>query len=59
MINTIATNFMSTASISCGNKKVRDCFISHTVLLAIMLLLTIVIIGYHYGKQNCINSLTI
>ena len=31
--NTIATNVMSTASINCHSKKVRDCYILHTVLL--------------------------
>ena len=29
--NTIATNVTSTASINCHSKKVRDCFILHTV----------------------------
>ena len=48
--NTIATNVTSTASINC--KKVRDCFILHTVLLAIILLLIIAIICYHYAKQK-------
>ena len=32
--NTIATNAMSTASINCHSKKVRDYYILHTVLLA-------------------------
>ena len=39
--NTIATkkaNVTSTASISCYSKKVRDCYILHTVLLVILLL---------------------
>ena len=30
--NTIATNVTSTASINCHSKKVRDCYILHTVL---------------------------
>ena len=49
---------MSTASISCQTKKAKDCFIFHRVLLVIILLLTITIIWYHYGKQKCINILT-
>ena len=53
--NTIATkkaNGTSTASINCHNKKVRDCYILHTVLLVIILLLIITIICYHYAKQK-------
>ena len=52
--NTIATNFTSIASINCHSKKVRDCYILHTVLLVIILLLmiTITIICYHYAKQE-------
>ena len=46
---TIATNVKSTASIKFHNIEVRDCCILHTVLLAIMLLLTIC---YHYAKQK-------
>ena len=49
---TIATNTMSTTSINCYNKKIRDCHILHTVLLAIILLLIITIICYHYPKQK-------
>ena len=49
---TIATNITSTASINCQNKKVKNCFILHTVLLAIILLLIIIIIYYHYAKQK-------
>ena len=37
--NTIATNVRSTASINCHSMKVRDCYILHTVLLAIIFLL--------------------
>ena len=36
--NTIATNVTSTASINCHSKKERDCYILHTVLVAIILL---------------------
>ena len=45
---TIATNVTSTASINCHSKKVRDCYILHTVLL----LLIIIIICYHFAKQK-------
>ena len=44
MTNTIATNITSTASKNCHSKKVRDCYILHTVLLVIILLLIITII---------------
>ena len=50
--NIIATNVMSTASVKCHNKKVRDCYILHIVLLVIILLL-IIIICYYYAKQKC------
>ena len=53
----IATNVTSTASINCHCKKVKHCYILHTALLAIILLLTITIIRYHYDKQKCINTL--
>ena len=56
--NTIATN----VSINCDSKKVKnkiDCYILHTVLLAIILLL---IICYYYAKhrskQKVIDALT-
>ena len=48
---TIATNVMSTASINCHSIKVRDCYILHTALLAVMLLL-IITICYHYAKRK-------
>ena len=51
--NTMATNVTSTASINCHSKKVRDCYIFHTVLLVIILLLIITIMCYHYTKQKC------
>ena len=44
--NTITKNVTSTASISCHSKKVRDCYILHTILLVIKLLLIIIIICY-------------
>ena len=52
MTNTIATNVTSTTSVNCHSKKVKDCYILHTVLLAVMLLLIITIIGYHYAKHK-------
>ena len=58
MANTIATNVTGAASINCHSKKVRDCYILHTVLLAIILLLIINIICYYYAKQKGINTLT-
>ena len=48
--NTIARNVLSTASINCRSNKVRDCYIFHTFLLAIILLLIIIIICYFYAK---------
>ena len=50
--NTTAKNVMSTAPINCHSKKVRDCYILHTVLLVIILLLIITIICYQYVKQK-------
>ena len=52
--NTVATNVTSTASINCHSKKVRDCYILHTVLLVI-----ITIICYNFAKKICNNALTI
>ena len=45
--STIATNVMSTASVNCHGKKGKDCYILHTVLSAIRLLLIIIIICYY------------
>ena len=50
--NTIATNVLSTASINCHSKKVRDYYILHTVLSVTIILLIITIICYHYVKQE-------
>ena len=50
--NTVAINVKSTASINWHSKKVRDCYILHTVLLAIILILIFTIICYHYAKQK-------
>ena len=59
MTNTIATNVTK----NCHSKKVRNCYILHGVLLAIILLLLITIICFHYAKhrwkQIIINKLTI
>ena len=52
MTNTIATNVTNSSSINCHRKKVRDFYILHTVLLAIILLLIITIICYHYAKHR-------
>ena len=49
---TIATNVTSAASINCDSIKVRCFHILHTVLWAIILLLVIIIICYHYAKQK-------
>ena len=59
MTITIATNVWITASINCHHKKVRDCYILHTVLLAIILLFMITIICYYYAKQKGINAITV
>ena len=53
--NTIAVNVTSRTSIHCHDKKVRykiDCYIFHTVLSAIMLLLIITIICYLYPNDK-------
>ena len=59
MANTIATNIVSTASLNCHSKKVRDCFILHTVLLLIILLSITIIVCYYYAKQKGVNGRTI
>ena len=46
MRNTIATN----VPINSDDEKVRYCYILHTVLLVIKLLLIITIVCYHYKK---------
>ena len=51
MTITIARN----VSINCHSKKVRykiQCYVSHTILLAIILLLIIAIICYYYAKHT-------
>ena len=50
--NTIATNVKSTACINCQSKKVRDCYILHTILSTIILPLIITIICHYYAKQK-------
>ena len=50
--NTVATNVTSTATINFHSKKVRHCYISHTVLLVIISLLIIIFICYHHAKQK-------
>ena len=60
--NTIAPNIKN----NCHSRKVRytfDCYILHTVLLATILLLKIIIISYcyakHWSKQKDFDALTI
>ena len=50
--NTIATNVTSTVSINGHGKKVIDCYILQTVVLAIMLLLVINIVCYYFANQK-------
>ena len=49
---TIGTNVPSAASINCNSIKARDCFILHTILPAIILLLITIITCYHFAKQK-------
>ena len=58
MTNGIVTNVTSTASIICHSEKVKDYYILYTVLFAVMLLLIITIICYHYAKEKYIKTLT-
>ena len=50
--NNITTNVTNTASINCHSKKVRDFYILHKVLLAIILILIFTIVCYHYANQK-------
>ena len=50
--NTITTNVTSTVTINCHVKKVRGCYILHTVLLVVILMLIFTIICYHYAKKK-------
>ena len=43
---------MSTSSINCHSKKVRERYISHTALLVIIILLIIITIFYYYEKKR-------
>ena len=55
VIPIISANVASTMLTISDDKKVRykmDCYILHTVLLAIILLLLIAIICYHYEKHG-------
>ena len=61
-----AKYYTTNVSINCHNENVRykfDCYISHTILLAIILLLIITIICYYYAKhrskQKGIDAITI
>ena len=57
--NTIATNVTSSASIYFHCKKVKDCYILHTILLVIVLLLIITIVCYHCVNERRINTIII
>ena len=48
MTNTIATNVTK----NCHIEKVRNCYVLHTVLLMIILLLVNAITCYHYAKTK-------
>ena len=52
IIGTKTENVLSTVSIKCRIKKVRDWHTLHRLLLAIILLLLVIIICYYYAKQN-------
>ena len=49
VVSTKETNVVSTPSINCHSSKVSDCFILHTVLLAIILLLVTIIFAKRYN----------
>ena len=51
-LSTKKTNVTSTVSINCQSKKVRNYYILHTVLLAIILQLLIIIICYYCAKTK-------
>ena len=44
IVSTKKSNVTSTASVNCHSIKLRECYVLHTVLLAIILLLIIIII---------------
>ena len=50
--NVKATKFASTTSVNCYSKKSKRCYILHTFLLAIILLLIITITCYHYEQKG-------
>ena len=66
IVSTKMANTITNITKNCHSKKVRykfGCYILHTELVAIILLLIITIICYHYArhrsKQNDIDTLTI
>ena len=59
MTNAIARNSGNTASINRNSTKLRDCYILHTVLLPIILILQIIIIRYDYAKQKSVDAIAI
>ena len=50
--NSVATNVMSAPSINRHSKKVRDLYILHTILLAVVLLSIIIIICNQNAKEK-------
>ena len=50
IVSTKKTNITSPPSINFHNIKIKDCYILHTILLAIILLLIIITFCYHYAK---------
>ena len=58
-INSRATDNMCTASINCHRKRVRDCYILHTVLLAIILLWWLLLFAVIMQSKKSIDELTI
>ena len=54
--NNIVTNVTSTASINFQSKKLRGCYILHTVLSVIMLLFVSVIICYYAKHKGAIQN---
>ena len=52
IVSTKKTNVTSTASINCHSIELRDRYVLHTVLLAIILLLVIIIFSSHCTKQK-------
>ena len=57
-INIIVTNTLNTTSINCHSKKVRYCYVLHTVLLIMTILLTVASICCYlikYGTKHLLS----